>query len=850
MKPSLNRFLFLSCAIAGAISPSADAVDRFKANNTDNLSLGTSWDTLPTSSDVAVFDSTYATVGNLNTGALVQWQGIEIINPGGNVVINNSTIGQDVALGTAGVDMSAATVNLTLQRLRVDASQTWNIASGRTFNIGNSASVRTGVLSLGAGGPFTITKSGAGTVQLDTTNTAIGNVNWDIQAGLIRAIWNGSSAWGTGSITLGGGGIAVGTNFTGSVGNWTWNNNISLTNSTNSFIDNQNIAGADRWLKLEGVISGSGNLEFRDTGTGFTNLDAGFILAGTNTNTGTVTINSGVEVRVGGANAGTLDDIAGNNGKLAGDSALVTNNGTLTFGRRDSHAVANAISGTGNLRIGMISTLGGSATDVQVVTLTGTSTYTGRTIINNGVLSAGTLNSVAGGSASSNLGAPVTVANGTIDLGGGTLGGTLRYTGTGETTDRVINLAGTTGGGVLEQSGTGLLKFTSGFTATGSGIKTLSLQGSSAGTGEVSGAIIDNSGTNKTSLIKAGTGTWTLSGTNTYTGVTTIRGNNGTSGELRVSSIGNGGAAGNLGQATNVATNIVFGESGLTTGKLVYTGSGENTDRLFTLNGNAIIENNGSGALNFTNTGNLGKTSGILQTLTFGGTNGGSLAANIIKGGGSSNVEVIKTGAGTWTLAGTANTYTANTTVNAGTLIVNGNISTSALTTVKSGATLGGSGTVGALTIDSGGFLKPGNSPGITTVNGNYTQNGTLGVEIEGLAAGNGTGFHDQVIVNGTVTLNGVLSIDSFTGFTPVNGSLIFILLNDGTDAVSGTFTGLAQGALVGNYLGFDWQISYLADSAGNTFTGGNDIALTAVPEPAAALLGGMGLLVLLRRRR
>jgi hypothetical protein len=184
---------------------------------------------------------------------------------------------------------------------------------------------------------------------------------------------------------------------------------------------------------------------------------------------------------------------------------------------------------------------------------------------------------------------------------------------------------------------------------------------------------------------------------------------------------------------------------------------------------------------------------------------------------------------------------------------VNGNISTSVHTTVQTGATLGGSGSVGALTIDSGGFFSPGNSPGIETVNGNYIQNGTLQVEIEGLTAGNGTGFHDQVVVNGTVTLNGALSLTSFSGFTPVNGDLIFILLNDGTDAITGTFTGLAQGDVVGNYLGKDWKISYTADSTANTFTGtlnGNDIALTAIPEPRAALLGGLGLLALLRRRR
>ncbi|MEO5712906.1 MAG: autotransporter-associated beta strand repeat-containing protein [Luteolibacter sp.] len=67
-----------------------------------------------------------------------------------------------------------------------------------------------------------------------------------------------------------------------------------------------------------------------------------------------------------------------------------------------------------------------------------------------------------------------------------------------------------------------MLKFTSALTATGAGIKTLTLQGSSAGTGEISAAIVDNSGANKTSVTKAGTGTWRLSGTSTYTGNTLV----------------------------------------------------------------------------------------------------------------------------------------------------------------------------------------------------------------------------------------------------------------------------------------------------------------------------------------
>jgi autotransporter-associated beta strand protein len=418
MKPSFHRFFTTSIATVAAVSSSAWAVDRIKQNNLNNLSLGTSWDTLPTSSDIAVFDSTYATTGVLGTGGLFPVLGLRVTNPGGNVTINNGTAGAEVAIGASGIDMSSASVNLNIQRLRVDASQTWDIASGRVFNLGSSSGARGGVLSLGSGGPFTLTKTGTGSVQLDTSNTAIGNVNWDVQSGVIRAIWNGSSAWGTGAITLGGGGIATGTSFTGSVGNWTWNNNVTLTNATSSFIDNQNIAGSDRWVKLTGVISGAGNLEFRDTGTGFNNSNFGHILAGNNTNTGTVTIATNAEVRVGSTTGN--DANTGNFGKLAADSALVVNNGTLSFSRLDAHTVANDISGSGALRVGLSATVG-TATTTQVVTVSGTNTYTGATTVNNGRLN-------LTGSLTSNISV---LAAGTISGIGSTTGTLSTVTGSG-----------------------------------------------------------------------------------------------------------------------------------------------------------------------------------------------------------------------------------------------------------------------------------------------------------------------------------------------------------------------------------------------------------------------------------
>jgi autotransporter-associated beta strand protein len=340
--------------------------------------------------------------------------------------------------------------------------------------------------------------------------------------------------------------------------------------------------------------------------------------------------------------------------------------------------------------------------------------------------------------------------------------------------------------------------------------RTFRFYGSSGdvGVGTINANLTDGVGADTPlSITTSFNGLWTLTGNNTFTGGITIS---------------NSGATG-LGNTIKIGGN----------GTLGYVSPGVGN-----YNGNISIAGpTGLFIVDSTATQTLG---GVISNASPTNTSPGTLA---------------KGNTGTLILTNN-NIYTGETYVTAGTLIVNGSIASSALTTVENGATLGGTGTVGALTIDEGGIFSPGNSPGIQTVMGNYTQNGTLRVEIEGGTAGNGSGFHDRVNVTGEVTLGALslLSLANFSG-TYAPNDLIFLLLNDGTDAITGTFDGLAQGDVVSNHGGFDWQISYVADgdSLGSpAFTGGNDIALMAVaiPEPSAALLGGSGLLMLLRRRR
>lgn len=155
--------------------------------------------------------------------------------------------------------------------------------------------------------------------------------------------------------------------------------------------------------------------------------------------------------------------------------------------------------------------------------LSGANTYSGQTIVEGGALSVDSLNSLVNGKPSSSLGAPTNESDGEIFLSGGC---TLIFTGSGETSDRTLNFPGHNDTISLDQSGTGLLKLTSPFVISGYGEnKTIILTGSSTGTGEIACNIenpYDRKDKATTSVTKSGTGTWKLSGTNSYSGPTTV----------------------------------------------------------------------------------------------------------------------------------------------------------------------------------------------------------------------------------------------------------------------------------------------------------------------------------------
>lgn len=314
------------------------------------------------------------------------------------------------------------------------------------------------------------------------------------------------------------------------------------------------------------------------------------------------------------------------------------------------------------------------------------------------------------------------------------------------------------------------------------------------------------------SLIKEGGGGLTLSAHNTYTGNTTMR-----AGSLFLSSntsLGNGGK-------------LIFENTGWA--QTLFTAS-----TTFTHN---IELNNSSAAL-------IGVDEGLTATLT-----------GNITGTGSAGMQ--KRFGGTLVLDGSAS-FSGSVTVGAGTLIINGNASNATgYMIVVSTASLGGSGSYG----------------GAAQLNGTITPDGTLSMGTVTLSAYShlqigldkvgGIAVSDclsATSVNiGSTGADLALSVDS--GASAITaGDIFYIIVNDGTDSIvgqfyslNGTATDLSEGATI-TYGDATLKITYQGDSASHSFTGGNDVALQviAIPEPAiaAALLGLMGLALVVRRRR
>jgi autotransporter-associated beta strand protein len=315
---------------------------------------------------------------------------------------------------------------------------------------------------------------------------------------------------------------------------------------------------------------------------------------------------------------------------------------------------------------------------------------------------------------------------------------TLEYTGSGEVSTKSITFGGTSGGLGLSQSGTGLLKLAGTILpGTTTAARTLTLTGSSVGSGELAGNLSDPNGF-ALSVSKSGTNTWTLSGTNTYSGNTTIvgSGTGATNSVLRV--VGTialspntvlVGASGSSTTATldlSLAGNYVvnsYGSSTATGNNINFTASsGSPTTLTFTNATNVVTASTSAGRSIMNNSANL--TMDFLGAIDF-----SSSTTNDLTIGGAGNVRVRGpifntstgvrsltkgTGTGTLFLNGT-NTYNGGTTISDGKLaMANPRAIPAGSTVVLSGGTLrvdyvdGNSGILGNLSVTDNSFIDLG----------------------------------------------------------------------------------------------------------------------------------------------
>jgi fibronectin-binding autotransporter adhesin len=480
-------------------------------------------------------------------------------NAGGTVTVVKSGPGTLVLSGTAssytgGVkilngSVVAGATNAVLGDLTIDNGTTFNLAgfsqtvgavnliNGSAINsggaatlTGNAYNVRLGTISASLAGTAALTKTTGGLVTLSGSNSYSGGTS--VTGGTLAAGANNSIGNGTVSVTSGAT-LDIGA-FNQTVGA------VTLGNGTTS---GGNILGTTGTLTGTSFDAQNGTITANLSGVGATltksNTAATITLTGLSTYTGATTVNGGTVTFNSIANAGVASALGA---PTTPDAAnLILNGGTLNYNGTGSTSnrlftVAGSTtlssSGTGALNLtntdplgvgGSTLTLAGSNAGANTlaamigggtnITKSGGgtwilapatgSTYTGVTTISQGILQVGSL---ANGGSPSPIGAS-TNAEGNLILSGGT----LKYTGSGDTTDRLFRLAAAS---TIDASGSGPINFNN--TGAEGQAQGLTLTGTNTGANTIAGAF---SGT--TTITKTGSGTWLLTGALTYTGTTT-----------------------------------------------------------------------------------------------------------------------------------------------------------------------------------------------------------------------------------------------------------------------------------------------------------------------------------------
>lgn len=325
-------------------------------------------------------------------------------------------------------------------------------------------------------------------------------------------------------------------------------------------------------------------------------------------------------------------------------------------------------------------------------------------------------------------------------------------------------------------------------------------------------------------LTKDGAGTFSLTGSNSYTGLTTI--SDGTLNIQHANALGttagattvsSGGTLSVQGSITTAAEGLTLNGTGFSTGGALRSTSGNNTyTGNITLGSNARI-NADAGTLTL-DVASGSSITGTSQNVTFGGSGNVTVNDSMSLGTGG----VIKDGTGTLTLT-TSNTYSGATTISGGTLNIqhaNALGSTVGSTTVADGATLSVQGSINVAEslglsgtgVATGGALQ--NVSGSNTISNSITLNaatrinsnaGTLTLDVASGSAITGTntnvtfgGSGDIVVADAIAVGNGSLTKDgtgkltltganTYQGATSITGGTLQVGNNGSTGSIAST---------------------------------------------------------------
>lgn len=854
--------------IAG-MPPSARAASQTWDGGLDGtgttLQTTTNWSgdtTVPGSGEIATFSDANGTSGNLSLTYDTSYTG------GANGV---SFVVTGLHTGSLTLDPGTNVTSLRMKDLTINSGAgavTFGNADANPFNLTfGSGSANTDTLTNNSGNTATFKsdiKFANGGALAARALTFDGSGNWQVDSVLKPTQTNAAGSFaltkkGTGNLAL----------------NATNTGNNTATSGAVTGLQSVTIEQGTILAGATGALGGGGST----AGSGAVTLGLGNSNSASLLNTGAFTQANAITAATG--NTGTLT-LGGNH--ITGTSVF---SGAVTL---NSNVVLSAATGGQVNFTGVIS--GGGNTTISgggLVALSGVNTYTGTTTVESGVLRATGASALGGGasaialgdaaSISSNLSATLRI-NGSTTLARDVTVGASNSATTGTyniDTDNGVSAAGLSGTVTLNQNLAVSGTTTGGFTLSGnitsgtSSARTVTFGGNANGILVASGVI--GGGTGTIGLGKTGAATLTLSGSNTYTGGTSVGGgiitaqnNNafGTSGVVNQATGGRNSGI-QLQGGISLPSSVTFltsndGTSGATVPFAINNLSGNNT-----INGTVSITTGGGGSIIQSDSGALTLAGNV--TIAPGQTSrgivlqGASTAANTISGAISDLSptavnSVTKKGAGTWALTGSS-TYTGATTVSAGTLLVNGSLGSSAVTV--DGGTFGGTGSIGGSVNVGTATFAPGASPGSLEIAGDLTfSSGTItNIELGGTNFTlNDTEEYDRTKLTGstpTLTLAGGLAISLFGGFTLGDDQAFGIFQLDSGAILNGSFDGLGEGSMVGNVGGKDLYITYqgnFGDSGPVAIAGGNDVVLYSIPEPGVAALGVLSTLTLLRRRR